>query len=116
MWKTVGTNPDESIQSAINPKQLESKSISRNIRGALYKQQILLPKESVKSEDLSNTFRSFFKAICKQAGMSYQNIELLTGNNKGISDSYYKPTEQEIFEDYLKAVDLLTINKDLNQQ
>lgn len=31
------------------------------------------------------------------------------GHNIGISASYYKPTEKEVLEDYLKAVDILTI-------
>ena len=34
------------------------------------------------------------------------------GHNIGISASYYKPTEKEVLEDYLKAVDLLTIDSD----
>ena len=34
------------------------------------------------------------------------------GHNIGISASYYKPTEKEVLEDYLKAVDLLTIHSD----
>src|SRR6476646_5373687 len=38
------------------------------------------------------------------------NVEITMGHNIGISASYYKPTEQEVLEDYLKAVDLLTIN------
>ena len=29
----------------------------------------------------------------------------------GISDSYYRITEKELLDDYLKAVDLLTINE-----
>ena len=32
------------------------------------------------------------------------------GHNIGISASYYKPTAKEVFEDYLKADPLLTIN------
>jgi S-adenosylmethionine:tRNA-ribosyltransferase-isomerase (queuine synthetase) len=40
------------------------------------------------------------------------NIELLMGHNIGISKSYYKPTEKELLEDYLKASDLLTINEE----
>jgi S-adenosylmethionine:tRNA-ribosyltransferase-isomerase (queuine synthetase) len=40
------------------------------------------------------------------------NIELTMGHDIGISASYYKPTEREVLEDYLKAVDLLTINSD----
>jgi hypothetical protein len=33
-------------------------------------------------------------------------------HNIGISASYYRPTEREVLEDYLKAVDLLTIHDD----
>jgi hypothetical protein len=40
------------------------------------------------------------------------NIELTMGHDIGVSASYYKPTEREVLEDYLKAVDLLTINSD----
>jgi hypothetical protein len=40
------------------------------------------------------------------------NVELTMGHNIGISASYYKPTESDILEDYLRAVDLLTISKD----
>jgi hypothetical protein len=39
------------------------------------------------------------------------NIEILMGHSIGISDSYYRITERELLEDYLKAVDLLTINE-----
>jgi hypothetical protein len=42
------------------------------------------------------------------------NVELTMGHNIGISASYYKPTTQEVMQDYLKAVDLLTINGDKN--
>lgn len=33
-------------------------------------------------------------------------------HSTGISDSYYRATEQELLEDYLKAVDKLSINDD----
>ena len=33
-------------------------------------------------------------------------------HNIGVSKSYYKPTEREVIEDYLKAVPLLTVNAD----
>lgn len=33
-------------------------------------------------------------------------------HSTGISDSYYRATEQELLEDYLKAVDMLSINDD----
>ena len=37
------------------------------------------------------------------------NVELTMGHNIGVSASSYKPTEKEVLEDYLKAVDVLTI-------
>jgi len=35
------------------------------------------------------------------------NVEILLGHNIGLSGAYYKPTEKEILNDYLKAVDEL---------
>jgi hypothetical protein len=40
------------------------------------------------------------------------NVEKLMNHSTGISDSYYRATEQEILEDYLKAVNMLNINDD----
>ncbi|HEY9386426.1 MAG TPA: hypothetical protein VIP70_05265 [Nitrososphaeraceae archaeon] len=37
------------------------------------------------------------------------NIEELMGHSTGISDSYYRVTEIELLEDYMNAVDSLTI-------
>jgi hypothetical protein len=38
------------------------------------------------------------------------NIEILMGHSTGISDPYHRATEDELLEDYLKAVDFLTIS------
>jgi hypothetical protein len=40
------------------------------------------------------------------------NIEKLMNHSTGISDSYYRATENELLEDYLKAVEMLKINDD----
>jgi hypothetical protein len=40
------------------------------------------------------------------------NIEILMGHSTGISDSYYRATEAELLEDYLKAIDFLTISNE----
>ena len=36
------------------------------------------------------------------------------GHTIGVSNSYYKPTQIEILDDYLKAISVLTINKNNN--
>ena len=58
-------------------------------------------------------FRKFFKSHCEQM-MKSINVEILMGHTIGVSDSYYKPSEKEILEDYLRAVDVLTIYKNNN--
>ena len=40
------------------------------------------------------------------------NIEKLMNHSTGISDSYYRATEGELLEDYLKALDMLSVNDD----
>jgi guanylate kinase len=56
-------------------------------------------------------FRKYYKSRAEQM-MRPINVEITMGHNIGISASYYRPTEREVLEDYLKAVDLLTIHDD----
>ena len=42
--------------------------------------------------------------------------EMLVGHSTGLDSVYYKPQEEEILEEYLKAVDLLTINNEYRLQ
>ena len=43
--------------------------------------------------------------------MKLLNVKILMGHDTRLEKSYYKPTEQELLEDYLKVVDLLTLNE-----
>ena len=57
-------------------------------------------------------FRKWFKTRCELAGMKPINIEKLMNHSIGISNSYYRATENDILEDYLKVVDYLTISQE----
>jgi integrase len=57
-------------------------------------------------------FRKYFKTRAEQAGMKPINVETLMGHSVGISDSYYRPTENELLQDYLRAVDVLTVSQE----
>src|SRR5215831_8338765 len=57
-----------------------------------------------------NGFKKYYKTMAEQSGMSSINVEILMGHSIGISDSYYRPTEHSLREDYLKAVDKLTVS------
>lgn len=55
-------------------------------------------------------FRKWFKTRAEQK-MRPINVELLMGHSVGLSDSYYRPTENDFLEDYLKAVPHLTVSE-----
>ena len=48
-------------------------------------------------------YRKFYKSRAEQV-MNPINVEATMGHDLGISQSYWKPTEKEVLEDYLKAV------------
>jgi len=57
-------------------------------------------------------FRKWFKTRCENASVKPIVTELLMGHSVGISDSYYRPSEKDLLEEYLKAVDALTISNE----
>jgi hypothetical protein len=99
---------------AKSPRKLQSIAIKRIIERALWAQTIRQKLNTGEKRHEFKTvhgFRKFFKTRAEQV-MKPANVEMLMGHSLGISDSYYRPTEKELLEDYLKAIDLLTINYD----
>ena len=50
-----------------------------------------------------------FKSRAEQV-MLPANVEILMGHDIGVSESYWRPTEQEVLHDYLKEVPLLSVS------
>jgi len=98
-----------------DPVKLKSSGIKRLIERSLWTQGIR-KKSDIKRKryefQTDHGFRKWFKTRCEIAGMKSINIEKLMGHSVGISDSYYRATESELLEDYVKAIDLLTINEE----
>ncbi|MBI2185452.1 MAG: site-specific integrase [Thaumarchaeota archaeon] len=94
------------------PKRLQSSGVKRLFEDMLWKFGIRKPlKEKEKRHEFSiHSLRKFFKTRAEQV-MKPINVETLMGHSTGISDSYYRPTEKELLDDYLKAVPLLTISE-----
>ena len=44
--------------------------------------------------------------------MNHNNIKILMDHSLGESQNYHRPTEEELLEDYLKAIYLLTIDEE----
>lgn len=101
------------------PRRLKATGIKRLIERALWAQGIRLKLDEGKRRhefQADHGFRKWFKTRCESAGMRSINIETLMGHSLGLTDSYYRPTEEEILNDYQKAVDVLTINRDIERK
>jgi len=102
-----------------NASKLKSSGVKRLIEDALWTQGIR-KKSNLKRNryefQTDHGLRKWFKTRCEIAGMKSINIEKLMGHSIGISDSYYRATENELLDDYLKAVPILTISNECRLQ
>ena len=75
----------------------------QNVRGIL--------EEGEKRHEFKSThgFRKFFKSNCEQT-MKSLHVEMIMGHNTGLARNYYRPNENEILNEYYKAIPYLTIN------
>jgi hypothetical protein len=114
LWQTTNIDYGAKLGLATCPKKLKSSGIKRIIERALWEQGLrhTLAKGVRRHEwKAAHGFRKFYKSRAEQV-MKPIHVEITMNHDIGVSASYYKPTEREILEDYLKAVDLLTINAD----
>jgi hypothetical protein len=102
---------------ATHPQKIKIDAIKVIIIRALYEQGVreALPEWQRRHEFKgAHGFRKFFKTHAEQF-MNHSNVELLLGHSAdALQASYYKPTESDVLNDYLKAVDILTIDYDKN--
>ena len=112
LWQTTNMNYGARWGLATNPKKLQSLAVKRLLDRALWEQGIrhVLPTGKKRHEwKGAHGYRKFYKSRAEQV-MKPINVEITMGHDLGISESYWRPTETEVLEDYLKAVPLLTIN------
>lgn len=108
LWQTTNMNYGAKWGLATNPKRFKSTGIRRIIERALWEQGIReLLKDGEKRHEwkAAHGFRKFYKSRAEQV-MKPINVEITMGHDIGISISYYKPTEREVLDDYLRAQDL----------
>jgi hypothetical protein len=112
IWQTTNVNYGAKWGLATCPKKLNSYAIKRILERGLWCQGLRKTLENGEKRHeykAAHGFRKFYKTRTEQV-MRPLNVEITLGHDIGLSGSYYKPTEKEVLEDYLKAVDLLTIN------
>jgi hypothetical protein len=79
------------------PVKLEPVAVKRIMENTLWTQGLRkkLQKGKKRHEfQADHGFRKWFKTRCELAGMRSINIEILMGHSIGITDTYYRATEQ----------------------
>lgn len=119
-WQKTNVRYGHRIGLAQYPKQFKSDGIKTLIKRAWRIQRIRADlKYGQKRHEFKTThsFRKYFETKCMQV-MKVLNVKLLMDHDTGISKSYYRPTEQELLEDYKKVIDLdlLSINNSNQKQ
>jgi hypothetical protein len=115
-WQKVKPRYSHRIGLAKYPKQFKSTGI-KTLVGRSLQIQGIRPKLNLRNGEKNHDwktlhgFRKFFKTQTERV-MKSLNVEILMGHDIGLANSYYKPSEQELLEDYIKSVNLLTINND----
>jgi hypothetical protein len=114
LWQTTNMNYGARWGLATNPKKLKSSGIKRLLERAIWEQGLRKPlTEGQKRHEwkAAHGFRKFYKSRAEQI-MKPINVEITLGHDIGISASYYKPTQREVLDDYLRSVDLLAVQND----
>ena len=96
------------------PNKLAQNGIKKLINRAMWAQGLRKKLEAGKKRhpfQAIHCYRKVFKSRCEIGGMKPINVEKLLAHSIGISNSYYRPTENELLEDYLKVSDLLQIDQ-----
>ena len=96
------------------PIKLQAEGVKRLVEDALWTQGVrekLEPGKKRHEFQTDHGFRKYFKTRCEIAGMKSMNIEILMDHSHypRVSGSYYRISENELLEDYLRVVDELTI-------
>jgi hypothetical protein len=113
-WQKIDRKHGHRIGLAKYPKKLQAISIQNMIFEAWQVQGVrdkLLDPQTKRHEFKANHgFRSFYETKCQKARMNHNFVKILMDHSFGESENYHRPTEDELLDEYLLAVDLLTIN------
>ena len=63
----------------------------------------VLRKSGVKTSEAmrSHALRKGFMSTCERTGMKSINVKMLMGHSIGVENSYYKPTDDDLMNDYM---------------
>ena len=104
---------------ANNPRPLRTDGISALLQDMLVKLGIRKAKSKQYERHqvaIMHGFRKFYNTSLVKAGIKPVVVELLMGHKVGLQNNYLRLSENEMLQEYLKAVDLLTISTEKTLQ
>jgi integrase len=101
-------------QFDIRDKFAIAKSRSLSVETLLWKLKAIAKRSNVRNKQvpIAHGFRKFFTTQLVNSDVKTEISEMLQGHKIGLASCYYRPTEQKMYEEYQKAVNLLTINEE----
>jgi integrase len=116
IWQTTESSHGAYFGLAKYPKQLKSSGVKSLLERALRAQHIFkpLPAGAKRREwKAAHGMRKYTNTMMIKARVSSVVKEMLLGHQCGLENNYYRPSlEEDMLPEYLKAVDLLTINEE----
>lgn len=94
------------------PARLDPMGVKRLIEDAIKAAKLRKPLQGGKKRhefQALHGFRKFFKSICEGRISKTLHVEILLGHSIGLNANYYRPRDEELLNDYLRAVPGLTI-------
>ena len=112
-WKIKRQRFGNYLGLASKPIQLKSSGIRSLINKAWKIHGIRGKGKDGKRFEFKNVhgFRKFFETECQKV-MNPVNIFYLMSHTTGVVQNYYRPKEEVLLQDYIKAIDLLTISEE----
>lgn len=99
---------------ADKPRHVATKTIVQVLEKVLYDSGLREKTHDGKRRDVMrfHAFRKYVNTAMIKANVKPVVKEMLLGHRVGLEDSYYRPSEDEMLVEYLKAVELLTISNE----
>jgi len=93
------------VKNPGKPRQVKTLTIERRLIDMAFR--LGLRKNQI---PIAHGFRKFFTTQLINSKVNPEIREMLLGHKIGLASAYYRPTEQEMLEEYEKAIDNLTID------
>ena len=92
------------------PKQVTREGLQWMIKDIANRSGVRTQEEEKVNVQLAHGFRKFFTTQLINSKVNPEIREMLLGHKIGLASCYYRPSEEEMYEEYDKAIDNLTID------